>query len=57
MTEPSHDLDEGDVRLSHENGAVGEQIGIQEALALEDNSPKVSRRLLDLLVLTCGGAG
>ena len=58
MTEPSHDPDESYVQLSHENGRlVGEQIGISEALALEDNGPKVSRRLLDLLVLTCGGAG
>ena len=49
MTEPSH--------LSHENGVVGEQIGIPEPLTLEDDTPKASRRLLDLLMLTCGGAG
>ena len=57
MTEPSHDPDESYVHLSHENGVVGQQIGIPEPLTLEDNTPKVSRRLLDLLILTCGGAG
>ena len=57
MTEPSHDLDESYVHLSHENGIVGEQIGTPESLTLEDDAAKVSRRLLDLLVLTCGGAG
>ena len=57
MTEPNHDLDESYVHLSHENGIVGEQIGTPESLAMEDNTSKVSRRLLDLLILTCGGAG
>ena len=57
MNEPSSDPDESYVHLSHANGVVGEQIGIPEALTLEENTSKVSRGLLDLLILTCGGAG
>lgn len=57
MTEPSHDPDESYVHLSDEDGHVEEQIGITEMLLLEDDGPKVSRGVLDLLVLTCGGAG
>lgn len=57
MTEPIHDLDESYVHLSNEDGHVGEQMGITETLLLEDNGPNVSRRVLDLVVLTCGGAG
>lgn len=57
MTEPIHDPDESYVHLSDEDGHVGEEIGITEMLLLEDNGPKISRRVLDLVVLTCGGAG
>ena len=57
MTEPDHDLDEGYVYLRTEDGHVEEQIGITETFSLEDNSPEVSRSLLYLLILTCGGAG
>ena len=57
MTELSRDPDESNAHLSNEDGQFGEQIGITEMLLLEDNGTKVSRRVLDLLVLTCGGAG
>lgn len=57
MTEPIHDPDESYVHLSNDDRHVGERIGITEMLLLEDNGPKVSRRVVDLLVLTCGGAG
>ena len=57
MTEPNHDQDDSYVHVTNENGHIGEQIGITEALLLEDGDSKVSRRLLDLLILTCGGAG
>ena len=60
MTEPVgpiHDLDESYVHLSNEVGYAGEQEGTTEMLLLEDNDSEVSRRLLDLLILTCGGAG
>lgn len=50
MTEPSHDPDG-----SYDN--VGEDIGMTGSLLVEENGPEVSRGLLYILVLTCGGAG
>ena len=59
MTEPIDDLDESYVHLNHdEDGHVGEERRItEEMLLLSENGSEVSRRLFDLLILTCGGAG
>lgn len=57
MTEPDYDLDESYVYLSGEDGHVGEQRRITETLLLSEDGSEVSRKLLDLLLLTCGGAG
>ena len=53
MPEPSSDLDES----YDEHDRITEQMGITEALLLQDDGPEISRRLPYLLVLTCGGAG
>lgn len=57
MTELDYDLDESYVHLSDEDGHVGEQRRITETLLLSEDGSEVSRKLLDLLLLTCGGAG
>ena len=57
MTEPNYDLDESYVHLSGEDGHFGEQRRITETLLLSEDDSEVSRRLLELLLLTCGGAG
>ncbi len=57
MTARSNDLDDGYVYLHNEHDNIGEQIGITETLLLEDHTSEVPRRLLYLLILTCGGAG
>ena len=56
MTELSHDLDESDVD-PNDDGHFGEQVGATDTLLLQDAGSEVPRRLLYLLVLTCGGAG
>ena len=53
MPEPSNDLDES----YDEDDRIPEQMGITEALLLQDDGSVISRRLPYLLVLTCGGAG
>ena len=53
MSEPSLELDES----YDEDDRIPEQMGITEALLLQDDAPEISRRLPYLLVLTCGGAG
>ena len=53
MSEPSNELDES----YDEDDRIPEQMGITEALLLQDDGPEISRRLPYLLVLTCGGAG
>lgn len=57
MTDLRYALGQDYVDLDNEDDSVREQTGISEMLLLEDNSPEVSKRLLYLLVLTCGGAG
>lgn len=57
MTEPDYDLDESYVHLNREDGHVGEQSRITQTLLLSEDGSEVSRKLLDLLLLTCGGAG
>ncbi len=56
MTELSHDLDESDVD-HNEDDDIREQVGVTDTLLLQDAGSVVPRRLLYLLVLTCGGAG
>ncbi len=57
MTEPSHDLDDGYVYLHNEHDNIEEQTGITQTSLLEGDASGVPRRLLYLLILTCGGAG
>ena len=56
MTELSHDLDDSDVD-PNEGVHIREQAGITDTLLLQDAGSEVPRRLIYLLVLTCGGAG